>query len=95
MLPKKQPQSFRAKPTAVLNAASFPPAARRSSVYYLNYSGLDRYNRQGVTFTFDRAARQFHYDGAAWREIVRRYPRSPEAAEARNRLERQTALKTK
>lgn len=55
--------------------------------YYLNYSGLDRYNRQGVTFTFDRAARQFHYEGAAWREIMRHYPNSPEASQARKRLE--------
>jgi hypothetical protein len=55
--------------------------------YYLNYSGLDRYNRQGVTFTFDRAAKKFHYDGAAWREILQRYPNSPEAAEARKRLQ--------
>jgi hypothetical protein len=54
--------------------------------YYLNYSGLDRYNRQGVTFTFDRAAKKFHYDGAAWREILQRYPNRPEAAEARKRL---------
>jgi hypothetical protein len=56
--------------------------------YYLNYNGLDRYNRQGVTFTFDREKKQFHYDGAAWREIIRRYPNSPEAAEARQRLEK-------
>jgi hypothetical protein len=62
--------------------------------YFLNYSGLDRYNRQGVTFAFDRAAKKFHYDGAAWREIVRRHPNSPEATEARKRLERQTAPKT-
>ena len=55
--------------------------------YYLNYSGLDRYNRQGVTFTLDRAAKKFHYDGAAWREIMQRYPNSPEAAEARKRQE--------
>jgi hypothetical protein len=55
--------------------------------YYLNYSGLDRYNRQGVTFTFDRSAKKFHYEGAAWRQILQRYPKSPEAAEARKRLE--------
>jgi hypothetical protein len=28
-----------------------------------------------------------HYDGASWREIVRRHPRSAEAEEARKRLE--------
>lgn len=59
--------------------------------YYLNYNGLDRYNRQGVTFTFDRATKQFHYDGAAWREIMQRYPKSPEATEARKRLDTLTS----
>ena len=55
--------------------------------YFLNYSALDRYNRQNAHFVFDGRAKQFHYDGAAWREIVRRYPNSPEAVEARRRLE--------
>jgi hypothetical protein len=55
--------------------------------YYLSYSGLDRYRRQGITFTFNRASKQFHYDGESWREILRRYPRSPEALEARKRLD--------
>ena len=54
--------------------------------YYLNYTGLDRYNRQRVGFIFDKTTRRFHYDGAVWRELVRRYPRSAAAAEARNRL---------
>jgi hypothetical protein len=62
--------------------------------YYLNYSGLDRYNRQGVIFIFDHSAKKFHYDGAAWRQIVQRYPKSPEAAEARKRLEILESLKT-
>ena len=55
--------------------------------YFMNFNGLDRYNRQGVKFVFDRSAKRFHYDGAAWRELVRGYPNSPEAAEARQRLE--------
>ena len=59
--------------------------------YYLNYNGLDRYNRQAVVFTFDRAAKQFHYDGAAWREIIRRHRDSPEAVEAKKRLEKLSA----
>jgi hypothetical protein len=54
--------------------------------YFLNYSGLDRYNRQRVKFVFDKAAKRFHYDGAAWRELVHRYPKTPEAATARNHL---------
>lgn len=55
--------------------------------YFLNYNGLDRYQKQGVVFTFDRAAKRFNYDGAAWREIMRRYPRSAEATHARTRLD--------
>lgn len=55
--------------------------------YFLNFNGLDRYNRQGVTFAFDVEAKRFHYDGEAWQEIVHRYPRSPQAVEARKRLE--------
>jgi hypothetical protein len=55
--------------------------------YYLNYTGLDRYNRQGVIFTFDRSAKKFHYNGAAWREILQRYPKSAEAGEAQKRFD--------
>lgn len=55
--------------------------------YFLNYYGLDRYNRQGITFVFDRRQNRFRYDGEGWREIVHRYPNSPQAVEARKRLE--------
>lgn len=55
--------------------------------YFLNYSGLDRYNRQGITFVFDHSQKIFRYDGEGWRELVHRYPNSPQAAEARKRLE--------
>jgi len=60
--------------------------------YFMNFNGLDRYNRQGIKFAFDRSAKRFHYDGAAWREIVQRYPNSPEAAEARQRLDALSAF---
>jgi hypothetical protein len=60
--------------------------------YFLSYSGLDRYRRQGITFIFDRTTKSFHYDGASWREILRRYPRSVEAEEARQRLNALSAM---
>ena len=63
--------------------------------YYLNYNGLDRYNREGITFLFDRAAKKFSYDGAAWREIIKRYPNRPEATEARKRLDDSANVKAK
>lgn len=55
--------------------------------YFLNYNGLDRYRRQGIVFRFDAERRLYAYDGAAWREILRRHPESAEAQEARRRLE--------
>lgn len=54
--------------------------------YYLNFNGLDRYRRDGIAFVFDRGKKQFHYNGESWRELVRRYPRTPEAGQARRRL---------
>ena len=54
--------------------------------YYLNYTGLDRYNRQGVKFIFDKATKRFHYDGSAWRDVIRLFPRSSAASEARKRI---------
>jgi hypothetical protein len=54
--------------------------------YYLNYTGLDRYNRQRVGFLFDKTTKRFHYDGAAWRELIRRHPKTSHAAEAYKRL---------
>ena len=54
--------------------------------YYLNYTGLDRYNRQRVGFVFDKNTKCFHYDGTAWRELIRRYPKTSQAAEARKRV---------
>ena len=55
--------------------------------YFLNYTGLDRYNRQRVGFVFDKTTKRFHYDGAAWRELIRRYPKTLQASEARKRLD--------
>jgi hypothetical protein len=54
--------------------------------YFLNYNGLDRYRRLGVVFDFDPDSKSYRYDGAAFREILRRHPHTPEAAEARKRL---------
>ncbi|MCG3161131.1 MAG: hypothetical protein JMDDDDMK_02249 [Acidobacteria bacterium] len=56
--------------------------------FMLNFAGLDRYNRIGVTFDYDAAADRIVYDGAAYRELARRYPRSDEARTIRERLEK-------
>ena len=55
--------------------------------YFLNYSGLDRYNRLGVHFLFNLSTKRFHYDGAAYRLLLRHHPNSVEAKEARKRLD--------
>ena len=55
--------------------------------YFLNYTGLDRYNRQGITFVFNQSTKRFHYDGGSWRELIHRYPHSPAATEAKIKLD--------
>lgn len=61
--------------------------------YFLNYSGLDRYSRQRVNYIFHQPTKTLHYDGAAWRELTRRHPNTPEALEARKRLTQLAQLK--
>jgi hypothetical protein len=56
--------------------------------FMLNYAGLDRYNRISVTFDYDAASDRIVYDGAAYRELARRYPKSLEAKDAGVRLAR-------
>lgn len=54
--------------------------------YYQNFAALDRYQRKNIGFTFDRTKREYHYNGAAWNELIKKFPQSPEAAQARERL---------
>lgn len=60
--------------------------------YFLNFVSLDRYRKLGIIFLFNSTTRQFHYDGASWKEIIAKFPNSPEALEAKKRLD---ALTTK
>lgn len=55
--------------------------------YYLNFSYLDRYRKLGVIFLFNPATREFHYDGASWKEIATRFATSPQTPEANRRLD--------
>ena len=56
--------------------------------YYLNDSSLDRYSKLRIKFDFNRSTTEYVYDGQAYREIIRRFPASPEAKRARQRLDR-------
>ncbi len=55
--------------------------------FYLNYSGLDRYQRLGIGFVFNSSTRLFHYNGASWREIIEKSPTTNETKEAQKRLD--------
>jgi hypothetical protein len=55
--------------------------------FYLNYSSLDRYQRLGIMFFFNADTKMLHYNGKTWEEIIKRFPQSSEAEEAKNRLE--------
>ncbi len=54
--------------------------------YFENDPVLDRYNRLGVVFRYEEAEKTYRYDGAAYRKLVLRFPKSPEAALAREKL---------
>lgn len=54
--------------------------------FVLSFNGLDRFNRAGVTFEYDETRDRIVYDGAAYKELLRRYPRSAETEPARARL---------
>ena len=55
--------------------------------YFLNFVSLDRYRKLGIIFLFNSTAKAFHYNGASWKEIVTKFPKSPEAVEAQKRLD--------
>jgi hypothetical protein len=55
--------------------------------YYLSDAGLDRYSKLGVAFDFNELTGEFSYDGKAFREVIKRFPTSEEAAVALQRLE--------
>ena len=55
--------------------------------FYLNFVMLDRYRKLGIVFLFNSTTRNFHYDGASWKEITNKFPNSAEAVEARKRLD--------
>lgn len=56
--------------------------------YLLNFAGLDRYNRIGITFDHAEPMDRIVYDGAVYREVLKRYPRSAESSEAGLRLKK-------
>ena len=60
--------------------------------FYLNFVSLDRYRKLGIIFLFDTKTKTFHYDGTNWQEIVRKFPTSNEAVEARKRIESLNAV---
>ena len=62
------------------------PLSAPEHSYYLTHPSLDRYNRQNIHFLFDTTTKLLHYDGLAFRLLLRLHPKTPEAAEARKRL---------
>lgn len=55
--------------------------------YYLNFNMLDRYRKLGVMFQVNPTTKLYHYEGWSWREIIAKYPGTPEAEEAQKRLD--------
>lgn len=70
-----------------LNRREMAASAAPLHSYYLNFVSIDRYRKLGVVFLFNSSMRSFHYEGASWRNIIKRFPAAPEAAEAQKRLD--------
>jgi hypothetical protein len=70
-----------------LNRRSMAASGAPEHSFYLNFRMLDRYRRLGVVFLFNSKTRTFHYNGASWLEIVRKFPAASESGEARKRLD--------
>lgn len=70
-----------------LDASEIRASGASVRSWFLNYNGLDRYRRQGLTFLFNDKTRKFHYNGASWQEILKRFPKSNEAGEAQKRID--------
>ncbi len=64
-----------------------PSAGLSKRDYFLNFVGLDRYNRVGVIFDYDEKTERIVYDGEAYRELAKRYPKSDDAESARKKLQ--------
>ncbi|HEY3137024.1 MAG TPA: hypothetical protein VGL29_13420 [Blastocatellia bacterium] len=55
--------------------------------YYMNDTGLDRYNKLGVLFDYNQSTSDYVYEGKAYRELVKRFPDTKEAKLARQHIE--------
>lgn len=75
--------SARRLSTREMEASDAPRAT-----FFLNFQALDRFRKIGIVFVFDDRNARYHYDGTSWREVTRRFPGSPEALAAAQRLAR-------
>ena len=55
--------------------------------FYLNFVSLDRYRKLGIVFLFNSNTKNYHYEGANWREIIAKHPNAAETVEAQKRLD--------
>jgi hypothetical protein len=70
-----------------LDRREMAASAAPTHSYFLNYVGLDRYRKLGILFNFNPATRQFHYNGASWSELTKKFTSTNESAEAQKRLD--------
>lgn len=63
-----------------------PGTGLNKRAYFLNFAGLDRYNRIGVMFDYNAEADKIVYDGEAFLSLQRRYPKSAEALALKDKL---------
>jgi len=73
--------------TSRLDRREMAASAAPLHSYYLNYVGLDRYRKLGITFKFNSTTKLYYYEGGSWVELAEKFPSTPEATEAKKRLD--------
>ncbi|MGB7621590.1 MAG: hypothetical protein WBN92_04495 [Terriglobia bacterium] len=85
--------SVRANRTLTREESTLPDNLEERDLF-ANFRGLDHLASNGIRFVYQRETDRFVYKGDAYREIVKRFSSSTEAASARERLaEIEEALK--
>ncbi|MBI3653376.1 MAG: hypothetical protein HY231_20290 [Acidobacteria bacterium] len=69
-----------------LKNLSADSAAASARDYYLSDASLDRFNRLGAHFDYVEKSGEYVYDGRAYRQLLRHFPKSPEAEIAGKQL---------
>lgn len=84
---EEEAQKLSVRATRGLKRSEMAASGAPLHSFYLNYPFLDRYRKLGIVFLFNSNTLNYHYDGATWKELLKKFPDSPESIEAKKRID--------